>query len=333
MQGILEKISGKENLTFLEAKEAMEKIINGSADDEEVYVFLKAFNEKDATAEEIAGFVKSIRNNSLSFHCDAGKKIIDTCGTGGDNLETFNTSTMVAFVASPYVNVAKHGSRAVTSRCGSADLLEELGVNIDCSMEASERALKETGLCFLHAAKYHPTLQRVAKIRKRVGKSVFNYLGPLCNPLKIDAQLLGVFKEDLMGKMALTLKNMGRKCIVAHGYPAMDEISICGGTKILHYDGISLRSYFIEPEQYGISRVDLARIRGGDKRRNAEIAMDILRGRKSPYRDATLINSSYAILIGGGADSMEGAMDMAMHSIDSGRALKNYKELVRITNL
>lgn len=332
MQYFIEKISSGQDLTMQEAEEAMKKMVT-NAQDEDIYNFLKASNEKGETSDEIAGFSKALGDSSIKFRCEMHEDIIDVCGTGGDGLDTFNVSTAAAIVASYYVNVAKHGNRAASSRCGSADVMEELGVNVGCSVEASEKALKETGLCFLYAPKYHPALKKVAEVRRRVGRSVFNILGPLCNPLDIDAQLLGVYSEGLMEKVADALAKMGRRCIVVHGYPGMDEVSICGSTKVFEREGHMTEAYTISPEDYRIARAELSAINGGDKKKNAEIIMGVLRGERSPYRDAVVINSAAAIYIGREASSIEEGIDLAEYSIDSGHALNNLEELRRISNL
>ncbi len=334
IKNAIAKLVQRQDLTFEESYFAMRQIMNGEADQAQIAGFLIGLRMKGETSHEIAGCAKAMIEKSLrvDFKDD---NLIDTCGTGGDEVGTFNISTASAIVASAVgVKVAKHGNRAVSSKCGSADVLRELGVKIELTPEQAKICLEEVGLAFIFAPLYHTSMKYAAPVRQSLGvRTIFNILGPLTNPAGAKRQLLGVFAENLTEKIASVLKELGSKhALVVHGAGGIDEISISGHTKISELKNGEIKTYEISPEDFGFKRWDINLILGGDAKTNAEIIKRLLEGEKGPQRDVVLLNSGAAIYVSGLANSISEGIEMAKEAIDSGKAKKKLEELIELTN-
>lgn len=334
-----------QSLTRDEARGVMGLILSGQATEAQIAALLVALHIKGETVEEIVGFAEAMRAaaTSLEFPEDSTldvsgterEALVDTCGTGGDASGTFNISTATAFiVAGAGVRVAKHGNRGATSKCGSADVMEALGVNITLPPAKLVECLREVGIAFMFAQSLHTAMKYVAPTRKQLGiRNVFNLLGPLTNPAGASAQVVGVYSPDLVEKLALALKMLGlQRALVVHGLDGLDEISITGPTKIGEVRGEWVRLYEITPEQFGLSRSPLSSISGGDLQANAQMIHEVLDGKKSPRRDIVLMNAAAALVAAGHADSVSDAMPLAIQSLDSGVARKKLDGLVEFTN-
>jgi anthranilate phosphoribosyltransferase len=331
---------GKEDLTEDEAYQAMGILMQGGATPAQMGSFLTAMRMKGETVQEVTGFARSMREKSIricpkSNGRDGSGMIVDTCGTGGDGQGTFNISTTVAFVvAGGGLTVAKHGNRSVSSQCGSADVLEALGVNIALSPDLVQLCLVEVGLAFLFAPTFHPAMKHALAPRKEIAiRTVFNLLGPLTNPAGAHAQVVGVYRDDLTQPIAEVLKNLG--CLgafVVHGEDHCDEISITGKTRVSHLWKGEISTYEIQPEDFDLKRSSLEEIRGGTAEKNAQILHDVLSGALGPRRDVVLLNASAAFVAAEKTSDLREGMEMARKSIDSGKAIKKMKELVRFTN-
>jgi anthranilate phosphoribosyltransferase len=328
-----------------EARTVMSQILTGNATEAQVAALLVALHMKGETVEEIVGFAEAIRaaapsislpeNSTLDLSGTERDALVDTCGTGGDASGTFNISTASALtIAGAGVRVAKHGNRGATSKCGSADVMEALGVNITLPPPQLAKCLREVGIAFMFAPALHTATRFVHPVRKQIGlRSVFNLLGPLTNPAHASAQVVGVYSVDLVEKLAMALKMLGlRRALVVHGADGLDEITISGSTKIGEVRGEWVRVYEVTPEQFGLSRAPLADISGGDLHQNAEMIRDILAGKKSARRDVVLMNAAAALVAAGRADSLDEAMPMAAASLDSGAARSKLEALVEFTN-
>jgi anthranilate phosphoribosyltransferase len=290
---------------------------------------------KGESADEITGAASVMREKVTRVIPSKGGYILDTCGTGGDGANTFNISTVAAFVASGAgATVAKHGNRSVSSKCGSADVLESLGVNISISPEKMKECLDRIGICFLFATALHKAMKYAIGPRKEIGvRTIFNCLGPLTNPSMADSQVMGVFSEALTETLATVLKNMGTKrAFVVHGLDPLDEISISSQTRVSEVNNGSITSYTIQPEDFGLKRQPLALIAGGTSAENAEIVKSILAGEKGPRRDIVVLNSAFAITASGIVSNPRDGIKVAQESIDSGAAMKKLNELVKLTN-
>ncbi len=334
LREVTEKIIRLENLSRNQAFRVMDYIMDGKATDSQLACFLTAINMKGETAEEISGFARAMLAKAEKF--DIGyNPVVDTCGTGGDKKNTFNISTTAAFIAAGAgVVIAKHGNRSVSSRSGSADVLEKLGVNINLSAKHIVNCIAKIGIGFIYAPNAHAAMANVARARKEMGiKTVFNILGPLTNPSLAGGRVLGVYDENIMEKMALALKDLGiNRALVVHGREALDEISVFGKTLILELNKGSISRYEICPGDFGLKSYGLEGIRGGDAGKNAEILLNILMGRqKGAKRAAALLNSAAAIIAGGKADNFYEGIDMAAESIDSGKALDKLNQLIDYT--
>jgi anthranilate phosphoribosyltransferase len=342
------KVVERINLTEAEMIEVMDQIMSGEATPAQIAAFITALRMKGETVEEITGAARVMRDRATPIRVGKGvldidrddinidqETILDVVGTGGDGTNTFNISTTVTFiVASCGVKVAKHGNRAVSSACGSADVLESLGVSLDVTPDTVERSISEIGLGFLFAPALHGAMKHAIGPRKEIGiRTIFNILGPLTNPAGADCQVLGVYREDLVELLALVLKKLGcKRGFVVFGRDGMDEITLTGETRIAEItsDGVSLRT--ITPEEMGFSRCRPGDLRGGDAVGNARIVRGILEGEKGPKRDVVLLNAAYALVAAGkAADPAEG-IRLAAEAIDSGRALAKLEDLIRITN-
>jgi anthranilate phosphoribosyltransferase len=333
------------SLTRDEARAVMGQILAGSAPDAQIAGLLVALHMKGETVEEIVGFAEAMRaaatplsspeNSTLDVSGTEREALVDTCGTGGDASGTFNISTATALtLAGAGVRVAKHGNRGATSKCGSADVMEALGVKITLPPERLAQCLHQVGIAFMFAQSLHTAMKYVAPTRKQLGiRSVFNLLGPLTNPAHASAQVVGVYSSDLVEKLAMALKMLGlKRALVVHGLDGLDEITITGPTKIGEVRGEWVRVYEVTPEQFGFTRAPLSMISGGDLHANAQIIHEILEGNKSPRRDVVLMNAAAALVAAGRADSLEAAMPMAVNSLDSGAARTKLAALVKFTN-
>lgn len=323
----------KISLTEPESAECMLEIMEGKATDAQIGAFLAALRIKGETVEEITGAARVMRAKAEIIKAPEG--VLDTCGTGGDMSHTFNISTTTAFVvAGSGVPVAKHGNRSVSSRSGSADVLESLGVKIDLPPKKVEQCLSETGFGFLFAPLFHPAMKYAVGPRRELGiRTIFNILGPITNPANARRQILGVFSKRLTESLAMVLGNLGAvDAIVVHGEDGLDEVSISGKTHVSRFRDGEVKNFYIEPGDFGIWRSGLEEIRGGEKADNAAITLSILKGEKGPKRDIVLMNSAVALVAAGKTEDLKAAFQAAEDSIDSGRALKKLEEVQRVSN-
>jgi anthranilate phosphoribosyltransferase len=321
------------NLTEPETAECMMEIMEGRAADAQIGAFLTALRIKGETVEEIAGAARVMRLKAAAIKAPEG--VLDTCGTGGDMAQTFNISTTTAFVvAGAGIPVAKHGNRSVSSRSGSADVLEALGVRIDLPPEKVEKCLFETGFGFLFAPLFHPAMKYAIGPRRELGiRTIFNILGPITNPANAKRQILGVFSNRLTEPLAMVLGNLGAvDAMVVHGEDGLDEVSISGRTRVSRYKDGEVKNFHIEPEDFGIWRSKIEHIQGGSKEENAVITLSVLNGEKGPKRDIVLMNSAVALIVAGRTEDFKSVFGMAEDSIDSGRALKKLEEVKRVSN-
>ena len=329
------KIVNKQDLTYEEAYAVMNEIMSGETSPTQNAAFLAALSTKSARAEttdEIAGCAAAMRAHATKV--ETGMDVFEIVGTGGDNAGSFNISTTSALVAAAGgMKVAKHGNRAASSLCGTADCLEALGVNINQSPERCLRLLREAGLCFFFAQKYHTSMKYVGSIRKELGfRTVFNILGPLTNPATPSMQLLGVYDDYLVEPLAQVLINLGvKRGMVAYGLDKLDEISMSAPTRICEIKDGWFKSYTIKPEDFGFQPCAKDELKGGTPRENAAILREILEGRPGPKRDAVLLNAGASLYIGGKAESMKEGVELAAELIDSGRALKTLERFIEIS--
>lgn len=330
------KIVNKQDLTYDEAYAVMNEIMSGQTSPTQNAAFLAALSTKSTKAEtivEIAGCAAAMRDHATKV--DAGEDVFEIVGTGGDNAHSFNISTTSALVAAAGgMKVAKHGNRAASSQCGTADCLEALGVNIDQSPEKCIELLNTAGMCFFFAQKYHASMKYVGAIRKELGfRTVFNILGPLTNPASPAMQLLGVYDEYLVEPLAQVLMSLGvRRGMVVYGQDKLDEISMSAPTTVCEFKDGWFKSYVITPEEFGFSRCSKKELTGGTPHENAEITLRILKGETGPKREAVLLNAGAALYIGGKTDSMADGVLLAADLIDSGKALEALKELIEVSN-
>ncbi len=325
-ESIATLISGKD-ITSDEAAAAMTEIMTGEATSAQIGAFLAAMRMKGETTDEIIGCARVMREKAE--HVQLAADAIDIVGTGGDGANTFNISTTAAFVvAAAGMPVAKHGGRSVSSRCGSADVLENLGVNITLTKEQAARCFTQTGLCFMFAPAYHLSMKHAAGPRRELGlRTVFNLLGPLANPANAPYQLLGVCEERFVEPLARALMTLGVKSAMAvHSHDGLDEISISAPTTVCEVRGGRLSGYLLHPEQFGIRPVGLEEIRGGDAALNAQILLSILKGQLGPKRDITVLNSATALYIAGITPTIKTGLALACSVIDSGAAMKKLEE-------
>lgn len=330
------KIVNKEDLTYDEAYTVMNEIMSGETTPTQNAAFLAALSTKSAKAEttdEIAGCAAAMRDNATKV--DTGMDIFEIVGTGGDNAQSFNISTTSALVAAAGgMKVAKHGNRAASSLCGTADCLEALGVNIQQSPNRCIELLKEAGMCFFFAQKYHTSMKYVGPIRKELGfRTVFNILGPLTNPGSPKMQLLGVYDEYLVEPLAQVLINLGvKRGMVVYGKDRLDEISMSAPTAVCEFKDVWFRSYTIAPEDFGFERCTKDDLKGGTPEENAKITREILGGAKGHKRNAVLMNAGAALYIGGKAETLKDGIALAAEIIDSGKALETLDKLIEVSN-
>lgn len=331
LKPFIAKVVEGHHLTEEEAFLAMGHIMSGEALPTQIASFLTALRMKGETPQEITGLARAMREKAVRIRARNGDTVVDTCGTGGDGLGTFNISTTVALVAAGGgLTVAKHGNRSVSSRSGSADVLEALGMNLALSPQKAEKSLQEIGLAFLFAPSFHPAMKHALGPRKEIGiRTVFNLLGPLTNPAGATVHLLGVYREDLTRPIAEVLRSLGSKAaFVVHGEDHADEISITGKTAICQLKKGEIESYTFAPEMVGIQRARLKDIQGGTPEENARILTQVLEGAPGPCRDAVLLNAAAIFLGAERVGNFQEGIRMAEDSIDSGKARRKLKELV-----
>jgi anthranilate phosphoribosyltransferase len=343
-----------ESLARAEAREVMAEVLAGNCTDAQIAALLMALRMKGETVEEIVGFAEAIRaaatplpissdgaldlsgtgRDALAETSFADSSLVDTSGTGGDASGTFNISTATAFVtAGAGVRVAKHGNRSISSKCGSADVMEALGVNIQLTPERAAECLREVGICFLYAPDLHSSMKQVQKVRRELRlRTMFNLLGPLTNPAHASGQVVGVYALDMVEKLAEALSMLGlHRALVVHGLDGLDEITITGPTRVAEARDGSVRTYEVDPEEFGMKRATLAEISGGDAAENAAIVREVLSGKKSPRRDVVVLNSAAALVAAGRADHLADGVPLAVQSIDSGAAAAKLAALATFT--
>jgi len=343
-----------QSLARPEAREVMAEVLAGNCTDAQISALLVALRMRGETVEEIVGFAEAIRAAAMplpiSFAADASaialdlsgtgrdaladSSLVDTSGTGGDACGTFNISTATAFVtAGAGVRVAKHGNRSISSKCGSADVMEALGVNIQLSPEHAAQCLREIGICFLYAPDLHASMKQVQKVRRELRlRTMFNLLGPLTNPARASGQVVGVYALEMVEKLAEALSMLGlHRALVVHGLDGLDEITITGPTRVAEARDGTLRTYEVEPEEFGLKRATLADIAGGDAAENAAIVREVLSGKKSARRDVVLLNSAAALVAAGRADHLAHGIPVVAQSIDSGAAAAKLAALATFT--
>jgi anthranilate phosphoribosyltransferase len=337
------------------SRAVMAEVLAGQCTDAQIASLLIALHMKGETVEEIVGFAEAIRAAATPFPASAPgtnvevgaldlsgtgrdalleSALVDTSGTGGDAGGTFNISTATAFVtAGAGVRVAKHGNRSISSKCGSADVMEALGVKVQIPPESAARCLREVGICFLYAPDLHTSMKQVQKIRRELRlRTMFNLLGPLTNPAHASGQVVGVYALDLVEKLAEALSMLGlHRALVVHGLDGLDEITITGPTRVAEARDGSVRSYEVNPEEFGMKRATLAEISGGDAMENARIIREVLSGKKSGRRDVVLLNSAAALVAAGRANHLAEGIPAAVHSIDSGAAAATLNALAGFT--
>ena len=324
-------ISGR-SLTMEEAASVMEEIMQGETTPAQFGAFVTALRLKGETVEEITGLAKTMRSRAVPV--TIAEPVVDTCGTGGDGLATFNISTTAAFVvAGAGLKVAKHGNRAMSSQCGSADVVEVLGVRLDLTAEQVQRCLEEVGIGFMFAPAFHPAMKYASAPRREIGiRTVFNILGPLTNPAGAGAQVLGVADGSLLEKLALVLQNLGcHHALVVHGEDGLDEITLTGRTQVCELKESRIESYSVSPEDFGLSRASLASLKGGTVDENATLLRKILAGASGHQRDVVLMNAAAALLAGDRAQSLQQGLELAREALDSGRALSKLEQLIKFS--
>jgi len=330
------KVAEGKDLSGHEMEEAFTEIMNGMAEPVQISAFITALRMKGETVEEITHAAKVMRKFAQTIDVRGGididrddidieeETIIDTCGTGGSGTNTFNISTTVAFVvAGCGVKVAKHGNRAASSLCGSADVLERLGVNLNLSPKEVEACIKRLGIGFIYAPLFHSAMKYAVPVRKAIGiRTIFNILGPLANPANATCQVLGVYDKNLTDIMARVLGNLGlKRAFVVYGLDTLDEISITGPTQISELKNKKVRTYIVSPGKFGFKRASMRDIKGGNAQENADIILSVLGGKKGPQRDVVLLNAAYALIAAEKASNVKPAVRLAQASIDSGAAM------------
>jgi len=328
------KVVASKDLTEAEMIKVMNEVMTGGASPAQLSAFITALRMKGETVAEITGAARVMREKATRIEVEA-ERVVDTCGTGGDESMTFNISTAAAFVAAGAgVVVAKHGNRSVSSRSGSADVLKALGINIEAKVERVEECIGEVGIGFLFAPLLHGAMKYAAPVRREIGiRTIFNILGPLTNPAGAQFQLLGVYDPLLTDIMAQVLHNLGSKrAFVVRGEDGLDEITLTTVTKITELKDGSIRSYTIQPEDFGFKRCAPGDLKGGDGAENAAIILDIFKGKGGAKRDIVIINAAAAIVAGGGAEKLDEGVAIARGVIDQGFALEKVEALREMTN-
>lgn len=330
---VIAQLVKREDLTSEVMEQVMEEIMTGEATDAQKASFLTALSMKGETIDEITSAAKVLRSHCERFLNDMD--VLEIVGTGGDGSNTINISTLSSVVVSAAgIPVAKHGNRAASSKCGTADCLEALGVKIDCAPARSAQILKDINLCFLFAQKYHPAMRFVGAVRKEMGiRTLFNVLGPLANPAGATMQLFGVYSEELVEPLAHVLRNLGvKRAMVVYGRDSMDEISLSAETKVCEFKNDEFKSYVIKPEDLGLTRCNKEDLVGGTPQENAAIVNDILGGAKGPKTDVVLLNAGAAIYLASDGITLKDGIEKAREIIVSGKAKKQLKEFIEETN-
>ena len=333
IQQAIYQLLNKENLSLDMTKSVMEEIMSGTATNAQIASFITAIRMKGETIEEITACAMIMRKYGLKLRHDGD--VLDIVGTGGDEAFTFNISTVSAFIISAAgIPVAKHGNRSVSSKCGSADVLEALGVKIDIPVERSEMILKEIGMCFLFAPVYHSSMKYAAPVRRELGvRTIFNILGPLSSPADANLQLLGVYDEKLVEPMARVLANLGvKRAMVVHGHDVLDEVSLCSKTTVCEVNNGQVNSFFLDPHQFGFEYCNPEELLGGDPATNADITRRILSGEKGPMRDIVLLNSAVCLYMTYNNITLRECVRKAADIIDSKRAMGQLMNFIRLSN-
>ena len=330
---LVRKAADGQDLSADEANAAMTEIMDGKASAVQIAAFLVAMRMKGETVEEVTEFARVMREHALPVSARR-RPLVDTCGTGGDAIKTFNVSTAAAFVAAGAgVAIAKHGNRSVTSKCGSADVLEALGIKFDLPPEAVAKCIDEIGIGFMFAPAYHPAMKHAGPVRRELGlRTVFNALGPLTNPARAEAQVLGVYRPELTELHASVLRNLGsRRALVVHGEGGLDELSTFGPTQVAELRDGEIRTYRVTPEEVGLKPAQPGDVQGRSPAENAQLLVSILSGEGGPAREIVLLNAAAAIVAGEKADSLAEGVAAARTSIDSGAAMAKLKALQAVT--
>ncbi len=328
------KLVDGEDLTQTEAVQVMNEIMEGEATPAQLAGFITALRLKGETVTEIAGLAQVMRDKALRVNVPDPTGLLDTCGTGGDAAHTFNISTASALVAAGAgLRVAKHGNRAASSACGSADVLEALGVQIDVGPETVAKSIEEAGIGFMFAPTYHPAMRHAAGPRRELGvRTVFNILGPLTNPARAGHQIVGVPRPELVETIANALGELGAQhAIVVHGADGLDELSLSGPSVVAEYKGGTVTTREVVPEELGLRDATVDQIRGGEIDRNRQIIENVLNGEPGPYRDIVVLNAAAALIAGDAATDFAGGIESARESIDSGSARERLDALVSVT--
>ncbi len=334
MREFLKKLSEFNHLTKDEMIQCLEDITEGRATDAQIGAFIMAMKMKGETVEELEGAASFFREKATKVDVEDPDNLVDTCGTGGDLSDTFNVSTITAFVlAGAGIRVAKHGNRSVSSKSGSADLLEFLGAKIDLGSEQVKRMIEEIGIGFMFAPLFHPAMKRVVGPRREVGiRSLFNLIGPLSNPAGAKRQLLGVFSDQFVEKVARVLLRLGvKRAVVVHGKDGIDEVSISAPTTVAEVSGGEVRVYEFTPEELGFRRYPIDYIKVKSVEESAKVAMSVLKGEPSPAIDMVLLNSAFGVLVSGMADDLKTALEVAKDSIKSGKAQRKLSEFIDLS--
>jgi anthranilate phosphoribosyltransferase len=346
IKNAIAKVVERQDLSEAEMIEVMDQVMGGEATPAQIGAFITALRMKGETPAEIAGAARVMRARATPIRVGQvldldrdeinveRETILDTCGTGGSGTKSFNISTTVALVvAACGVKVAKHGNRSVSSACGSADVLEKLGVNLEVSPQLVEQCIRDLGVGFLFAPALHGAMRYAIGPRKEIGiRTIFNILGPLTNPAGADRQVLGVYRDDLVTVMAQVLSQLGcRRGFVVHGTDGMDEVTLTGPSRIGEIRGDTIATYTVAPEDYGFRRCSLADLQGGDATCNAAIVRGVLAGEKGPKQDVVLLNAGFALSAAGAADDVPAGIAMARQAIDAGHAARKLQDLIRLT--
>lgn len=335
---LLQHVENGKILSRAQAEEAMEEILSGLVETPAIVSLLRAMNARPIEPQELAGFASVMRRHAAPVFSDERLRpahLIDTCGTGGDGCDTFNISTVAAIVASAAgASVAKHGNRAASSGCGSADVLEALGVRIDIPLQRCGQAIREIGIGFLFAPAAHSATRHATLARKQIGeRTAFNLLGPLTNPAGAQSQLVGVYSRDVIDLMAATLAELGiQRAFVVHGADGLDEISLSGGTYVSELNEGAIKRYTLTPEDFGMSRAPIETLRGGNATENAMLISDVLKARPGPRRDIAVMNAAAALVASGIAANFQDGALLAADAISSGLAQTKLSALVAFTN-
>lgn len=336
IQDAIKMVVDGNDLSIDATKIVFNDIMSGLTTDAQIAALIVALRMKGEVADEITGAASAMRDKAEHILPANQSFLVDTCGTGGDGADTFNISTAAALVAAGAgAQVAKHGNRNVSSKCGSADVLEALGVTITVTPQAMKECLDKTGIAFLFAPALHRAMKYAIGPRKEVGiRTIFNVLGPLTNPASAPAQVMGVFAAHLTETIATVLQNLGsKKAYIVHGIDGLDEITICAGTKVSELSNNRVKTYTIQPEEYGFERVQSSALKGGDPKENAQIIRDLLNGKVGAHRDIVLLNAGFALSAAGVAKDPANGVALAKQSIDSGAATGKLLELVEFSRL